>query len=129
MQLMLAKISQQDDSPRGEGLAGMASTLSPSASSSLRAAMRPAASGNDEDDLRSWAATAAIGDEKTCSVGKDRRKHLHRVCDELNSTQSMWQLTHASHGSSRRCLVIKKSASSDARTENSHVGGRLLIFC
>ena len=37
----------------------------------------------DEQALRSWLATASIGQQKVFTVGKDRRQHLHDLCDAI----------------------------------------------
>lgn len=60
-------------------------------------------SAQDEDDLHAWVVAADIGDQKTFKVGKDRRRHLHGVCDEINSSLATTgkSLRHESAGASR----------------------------
>ena len=59
----------------------------------------------DEESLRSWAETARIGQQKEFKVGKDRRKHLHDVSDELNQNLRM----------DGRCLLHKSAGDVKAR--------------
>ena len=36
---------------------------------------------DDEQKLRDWLSTAAVGAQKVFKVGKERRKYLHRLCE------------------------------------------------
>jgi hypothetical protein len=74
---------------------------------------------NDERELRAWAGTARIGQQKEFQVGKDRRKHLHDVCDNINRLLTGRRLMHESAGGTRArslfvTVVATNSASSSA---------------
>jgi len=63
-----------------------------------------ATSARDEQELRDWLRTAAVGHVKEFNVGKDRRRRLHDFCDELNRTVLRGggtKLAHESDGASR----------------------------
>lgn len=67
----------------------------------------------DERELRQWLAAALPGHMKEFGVGKDRRRRLHDLCDELNAEILRPQgryLEHASDGppddSRKRSLFV-----------------------
>lgn len=68
------------------------------------AIQRPVAegiAGVDEQELREWLEKALPGHQKEFNVGKDRRKRLRDLCDELNRTAlngTGMQLHHESDG-------------------------------
>jgi ERCC4-type nuclease len=41
-------------------------------------------SNKDEEELRMWSTSARIGEQHIFKVGKQRRQHLHDLCDQLN---------------------------------------------
>jgi ERCC4-type nuclease len=61
-----------------------------------------------EQDLRIWAESASIGDQKSFNVGKQRRQRLHNVCDTLNMALRLHgrQLTHESISTSNRSRTL-----------------------
>lgn len=63
---------------------------------------------SDEQELRQWVETAHVGRQKVFQVGKQRRKHLHGVCDDLNQTLRGvgLRLKHESLGDRTRSLYI-----------------------
>ena len=66
-------------------------------------------SANDEQELRDWLKKAAVGQQKAFKVGKDRRKYLHNLCDQLEREHAGLSLQHESQegaGVARRDLYI-----------------------
>jgi hypothetical protein len=67
---------------------------------------------SDGQGLLEWVQTATIGAQKEfCSLGKERRKYLHDLCDELSNSREFLRdgkfLTHESSGTGRsRSLTI-----------------------
>jgi ERCC4-type nuclease len=61
-----------------------------------------------EQDLRMWAESASIGEQKTFNVGKQRRQRLHNVCDALNMNLRLQgrQLRHESVSTSSRSRTL-----------------------
>ena len=86
---------------------GAAAAATNTTSSSARKS-KPATSHKDEEELREWALTAEIGQQKTFKVGKARRHHLHGVCDDLNTILKVCdkQLMHESDGVDARSRVL-----------------------
>lgn len=72
----------------------------------------------DEEALRRWAETARVGQQHVFACGKDRRRHLHGVCDELNLAlrRDGRRLVHESDGdaNSRKLFVTVESAAAAA---------------
>jgi ERCC4-type nuclease len=65
----------------------------------------------DERELRNWLATAPAYSQKSWKIGKDRRKYLHRLCDQMMSENPGLVLQHESSGEVRgRELVITLKA-------------------
>jgi methyltransferase OMS1, mitochondrial len=61
-----------------------------------------AVQGKDAQELQTWAIAARIGEQKEFKVGKDRRKHLHDLCDHLNTTFADKMLRHESAGATTK---------------------------
>ena len=95
----------------------------------------PSHVGSDRETLKAWLSTANPGDSTKFNVGKDRRKHLHRFCDELNQIELAsrgMRLEHFSNGESRgRELTIQlvhmpsfdhfeRSLTPQSKTNKSH---------
>ena len=62
----------------------------------------------DRVELEQWIETAELGDQKEFKVGKERRKHLHRLCDTFQEQYPGLIFTHSSNGTARaRILTIQ----------------------
>ena len=65
----------------------------------------------DKAELEQWVARSEVGNRYDFKVGKDRRKHLHRLCDTLQENYPGLLLTHSSLGTGRgRVLSIQMVA-------------------
>jgi hypothetical protein len=99
----------------GVGVATSTGAAAPSAAfaaSSSRRRVTPLMS-QDEDELRRWAETARVGQQRVFAGGKERRGRLHDVCDELNLVLRVdgRRLVHESEGvgNGRRLFVTVES--------------------
>jgi ERCC4-type nuclease len=64
-------------------------------------------SSDDEQGLRDFVLSdGSVGDTKEFKVGKQRRKHLHQLCDRLEQGHPGLRLSHESSGIGRRSLAI-----------------------
>ena len=86
---------------------GSPSTLFNNMNNSQRGIVRKpvkksAKSTNDEQDLKKWivSSSTAVGAQKVFKVGKDRRKFLHDLCDQLSLDTPGLQLDHHSDNNS-----------------------------
>ncbi|KAL7576738.1 hypothetical protein ACA910_005655 [Epithemia clementina (nom. ined.)] len=63
----------------------------------------------DRRRLMDWVSTATAGSMIVLDVGKDRRKHLHRLCDDWNHSPALRSkglaLDHRSDGASRERAI------------------------
>ena len=64
--------------------------------------------GIDEEQLFDWIMTAHVGNVKTFSIPKDRRKALHDACDKYQLNMPGLKLIHSSAGTGcQRALQVR----------------------
>jgi hypothetical protein len=125
----------------GVGVATATAAAEPSAASSSRRRVTPLMS-QDEDELRGWAETARVGQQRVFAGGKERRGRLHDVCNELNDVLRVdgRRLVHESEGvgNGRRLFVTVESVAATGacslypparkRLEPAFSGGTSVLF-
>jgi hypothetical protein len=60
------------------------SSATPSSVARMCSPLRSVTWTNDEQELKQWAETARVGQQKVLACGNDRQRHLYNVCDKLN---------------------------------------------
>lgn len=75
--------------------------------SPVRRGRRTALVDKDEQELRDWLETAQPGEQHKFRVGKDRRKFIHDLCQELEAQTPGLRLRHESAGDvAQRALYV-----------------------
>ena len=75
--------------------------------------------GIDEEQLFDWIMTAHVGNVKTFSIPKDRRKALHDACDKYQLNMPGLKLIHSSAGTGcQRALQVRMISKAGSSSPN-----------